>query len=529
MGQTDATDIAIIGAGHNGLVCAYYLARKGYKVTIVEARDVVGGAAVTEEFHPGFRNSTASYTVSLLNPKVIRDMRLYEHGLKVVLRRIDNFLPTEGPDYLLAGRGGLTRREIARHSPADAGNYDAYSAALEAVVGVLRQWLLRAPPNAGGGLGDMLSLLKLGRGVNRLGLEDQRHLVDFFTKSAADILERYFSHELVQALFGFDSVVGHYASPYAPGSAYVLLHHVFGEAAGVEGAWGHAIGGMGAITQSMARACAEAGVEILLDSPVDEIIVERGKAAGIVTRGKPIRAKAVAAGVNPKLLFDRLIPEGAVPAEISRRMAGWQSESATFRMNVALAELPRFTSLPGAGDHMTAGIIIGPSLGYMDEAWLSARNQGWSKAPIIEILIPSTLDDSLAPPGRHVASLFCQHFPYDVPGGWDARREEAADSIIAHVDRFAPGFKESVIGRIALSPLDLERRFGLIGGDIFHGKMGLDQLFSTRPMLGHSDYRMPLGGLYLCGSGAHPGGGVTGAPGHNAACAIIADRRKLRL
>ena len=529
MRQRDDSDILIIGAGHNGLVCAYYLARRGLKVKVIEARGVVGGAAVTEELHPGFRHSTASYTVSLLNPTIIRDMRLYEHGLKVVLRKIDNFLPTEGADHILAGRGGLTRREIARHSPADADNYDDYAAALGSVVSVLRQWLLRAPPNAGGGLADMMALLKLGAGVNRLGLEEQRHLVDFFTKSAADVLRRYFSHDLVQALFGFDSVVGHYASPEALGSAYVLLHHVFGEAAGVEGAWGHAIGGMGAITQAMAKACAEGGVEIILDSPVEEIIVEQGKAVGAVSRGTAHRAKAVAAGVNPKLLFERLIPDGAIAPEVTKRMAGWQSESATFRMNVALAELPRFTSRPEAGDHMTAGIIIAPSLDYMDQAWLSARTDGWSRAPIVEMLIPSTLDDSLAPEGRHVASLFCQHFPYEVPGGWDSRRDEAADSIIAHVDRFAPGFRDLVIGRGALSPLDLERRFGLIGGDIFHGKMGLDQLFSTRPMLGHADYRMPLQGLYLCGSGAHPGGGVTGAPGHNCAAAILKDRRKLRL
>jgi phytoene dehydrogenase-like protein len=524
-----ASDILIIGAGHNALVCAYYLAAGGLKVTMVEARSVVGGAAVTEEFHPGFRNSTASYTVSLLNPKVIRDMRLYQHGLKVVLRKIDNFLPTQGADYLLSGRGGLTKREIARHSPADAANYDAYSTALNSVVGVLRQWLLRAPPNAGGGLGDILALLKLGAGVNRLGLEEQRHLVDFFTKSAADILERYFSHDLIQALFGFDAVVGHYASPYAPGSAYVLLHHVFGEAAGVEGAWGHAIGGMGAITQAMAKAAREAGVEIILDAPASEVIVEKAKAAGVVAGGKTYRAKAVVAGVHPRTLFAKLLPEGAVDADSARRMAHWASESATFRMNVALSELPRFTSLPEPGDHLTAGIIVAPSLAYMDRAYLTARTQGFSAEPVVELLIPSTLDDSLAPAGAHVASLFCQHFPYEVPGGWEARRDEAADHIIAHVDRYAPGFKASVIGRLALSPLDLERRFGLVGGDIFHGKMGLDQLFSNRPMLGHADYRMPLTGLYLCGAGAHPGGGVTGAPGHNAAHAVLADRRKLRL
>jgi len=360
------SDILIIGAGHNALTCAFYLAERGLSVTMLESRSVVGGAAVTEEFHPGFRNSTAAYTVSLLNPKIIRDMRLYQHGLKVVLRKIDNFLPTQGADYLLSGRGGLTRAEIARHSPADAEHYDAYAAALNGVVGVLRQWLLRAPPNAGGGLGDLFALLKLGGGVGRLGLEQQRHLVDFFTKSAADVLSRYFRHDLVQALFGFDAVVGHYASPYAPGSAYVLLHHVFGEAAGVEGAWGHAIGGMGAITQAMAKAAREKGVEILLDTPVDEVIVEGGKAAGAVAAGKPYRAKAVVAGVHPKRLFMDLLPQGAVDEEPARRMAHWASESATFRMNVALSELPRFTSLPEPGDHLTAGIIVAPSLAYMD-------------------------------------------------------------------------------------------------------------------------------------------------------------------
>jgi phytoene dehydrogenase-like protein len=522
-------DVVIVGAGHNGLACAFYLARRGLKVTVLERRRVVGGAAVTEEFAPGFRNSSASYTVSLLNPQVIRDMRLYEHGLKVVLRKIDNFLPTTGTDYLLAGRDGLTRREIERHSNADARAYDSYERSLRSVVALLRQWLLRAPPNAGGGIADLLALLKLGRGVGRMEIEEQRHLLDFFTGSAGDILDGYFDTGIVKALFGWDSIVGNYASPYTPGSAYVLLHHLFGEAAGVEGAWGHAIGGMGAITQAMAKAAREAGVEIVLDTSVEEVIVEKGRAAGIVAGGRAWRARAVAANVNPRLLFGSLLPAGAVPADAERRMRRWACESATFRMNVALSQLPRFTSLPGPGDHLTAGIIIGPSLAYMDRAYLDSRREGWSKEPVIEMLIPSTLDDSLAPPGAHVASLFCQHFPYEVEGGWDSRREEAADQIVATVDRYAPGFAASVVGRSALSPLDLERRFGLVGGDIFHGKMGLDQLFSARPMLGHADYRMPLAGLYLCGSGAHPGGGVTGAPGHNAAQAILADRRRLGL
>ena len=529
MPPSRVSDILIIGAGHNGLACAYYLAAKGVSVTMLERRHVVGGAAVTEEFHPGFRNSTASYTVSLLNPRIIEDMRLYEQGLRVVLRKVDNFLPTLGADHLLSGRGGLTRREIARHSEADAEGYDAYSAALGSVVALLQDWILRAPPNAGGGLADVLAALKLGNSVRGMGAEAQRDLVDFFTKSAADILERYFETDIVQALFGFDAVVGNYASPRDPGSAYVLLHHLFGEAAGVPGAWGHAIGGMGAITQAMAKACRDKGVEIVLDAPVEEIIVERGRAVGAVAGGRAYRAKAVAANVGPKPLFGALLPKGAVAPEIERRMAGWAAESATFRMNLGLSELPRFTSLPEPGDHLTGGIIVAPSLAYMDRAYTSARIEGWSREPIVEMLIPSMLDDSLAPAGAHVASLFCQHFPYEVEGGWETRVDEAADHIIAHVDRYAPGFKASVVGRLALSPWHLEQRFGLAGGDIFHGKMGLDQLFSTRPMLGHADYRMPLPGLYLCGSGAHPGGGVTGAPGHNAAQAILKDRRRLGL
>ena len=519
-------DVVIIGAGHNGLTCAHYLAKKGLKVAVLEAADTVGGAAVTDEFLPGFRNSAASYTVSLLNPKVIRDMELERHGLKVVLRKTDNFLPGDG-DYLLAGRGGLTRKEIARHHKADGEAYDRYVAELETVVRLLKKWLLRAPPNVGSKLSALPKLLTLGRDFAGLSLEETRVVHDFAVRSESEVLERHFQGELTKAMFGFDGVVGNFASPQSPGTAYVLLHHLFGEAAGVPGAWGHAIGGMGAITQAMARACREAGVDILLSHPVEEVIVDRGRAAGVVAEGKAWRARTVVAGVNPKLLFDRLIPDGAVEADVAARMHGWKCESATFRMNVALSELPKFTVLPKKGNHLTAGIIMAPSLDYMHRAWLDAHNDGWSKKPIVEMVISSTLDPTLAPKGRHVASLFCQHFRYDLGPGrsWDKEREKAADAVIALVDSHAPGFAASVLGRQIHSPLDLERRFGLIGGDIFHGKMGLDQLFSARPMIGAADYRMPLKGLYLCGSGAHPGGGVTGAPGHNAAKAVLADRR----
>jgi phytoene dehydrogenase-like protein len=519
-------DAIVIGAGHNGLTCAYYLAKKGLKVAVLEAAETVGGAAVTDEFLPGFRNSAASYTVSLLQPKVIRDMQLERHGLKVVLRKTDNFLPGDG-DYLLSGRGGLTRKEIGRHHKADAEAYDRYHQELETVVRLLKKWLLRAPPNVGNRVSAIPKLLSLGRDMAGLSLGETRIVHDFAVRSASDILERHFEGDLTKALFGFDGVVGNFASPQAAGTAYVLLHHLFGEAAGVPGAWGHAVGGMGSITQAMARAAREAGVDILLNMPVEEVIVNRGRAAGVVAGGKAWPAATVVAGVNPKLLFDRLVPQGAVDPDVSERMHGWKCESATFRMNVALSELPKFTVLPKKGNHLTAGIIMAPSLDYMHRAWLDAEVSGWSQQPIIEMLIPSTLDSTLAPKGRHVASLFCQHFRYDLGAGrsWDEEREKAADQVIATVDAHAPGFAKSVLGRQIHSPLDLERRFGLIGGDIFHGKMGLDQLFSARPMIGAADYRMPLKGLFLCGSGAHPGGGVTGAPGHNAAHAVLADRR----
>ena len=524
----DTRDVVIVGGGHNGLVCAFYLARAGLKVTVLERRHVVGGAAVTEEFHPGFRNSTASYTVSLLNPRVIADMDLARHGLRVVERKVANFLPLPNGDSFSAGEGGLTKREAMRFSAKDAERLDAYNERLDVIADVLRDLVLKAPPNLpeGGGvmaaLEQMLSAASVGGRLKKLDTTGRRDLLDLFTKSAGEWLDDWFESDPVKALFGFDSVVGAYGSPYTPGSAYVLLHHVFGEVNGKKGAWGHAIGGMGAITQAMAQACAEQGVDIRLDAPVAEIITEKGRAVGAVTEaGEVFRAKAVVSNLHPRLLFQKVDP-AVVPADFTDRMRRYASGSGTFRMNVALSELPRFTAKPEPGDHLTAGIIIAPSLDYMDRAFLDARRDGWSREPIVEMLIPSTLDDSLAPAGQHVASLFCQHVAPDLA---DEHRDTVADLMIETVDRQAPGFRASVIGRLALGPRDLERRFGLVGGDIFHGRLSLDQLFSARPVLGHADHRMPVPGLYLCGSGAHPGGGVTGAPGHNAARAVLRDLR----
>ncbi len=525
-------DVVIIGGGHNGLVCACYLAGAGLKVKVLERRAVVGGAAVTEEFHPGFRNSVASYTVSLLNPKVIRDLNLEKHGLRVLLRPYSNFLPLPGNDHLRTGATlAETQAQFARLSRHDADRLPAYYAMLDKVADVLRALILETPPNVGGGLRDVLQGLKVGNRMRRLSTAERRDVLDLFTKSAGDILDHWFEHDAVKALFGFDSIVGNFASPWTPGSGYVLLHHVFGEVNGRAGQWGHAVGGMGAITQAMAAEARARGVDIRTEAAVARVLTADGRVTGVaLTSGDVIDAACVAANVNPKLLYLDLMEPDQLDGDFLARMRRFKCGSGTFRMNVALSALPRFTAAPvGEGDaHLQSGIIIAPSLRYMEQAYFDARTSGWARQPIVEMLIPSTLDDSLAPPGQHVASLFCQHFSPELPDGreWSEVREQVADRIIDTVDGHAPGFRQSVLGRMVLSPQDLERKFGLIGGDIFHGALSLDQLYSLRPVLGHGDYRGPVQGLYMCGAGTHPGGGVTGAPGHNAAREILRDLRR---
>ena len=526
--MTQKYDAVIIGGGHNGLVCAFYLAQAGLKVRIVEARDTVGGAAVTEEFHPGFRNSVASYTVSLLQPKVIRDMRLVDQGYKVIERPISNFLPKEDGGYLKLG-GGLekTQAEFRKFSKHDADVLPAYYESLENVAEVLRDLALKSPPNIGDGLKTLIDGARQGRKLSKLNIEQQRDVLDIFIKSARTFLDNWFESEAVKAAFGFDAVVGNYASPDTPGSAYVLLHHVFGEVNGKKGAWGHAIGGMGAITQAMARVCTAAGVEISLESPVERVIVESGKATGVkLVGGEEIMADSVIANVGPKLLYERLIDASDIGPAFLKRSKAFKAGSGTFRMNVALSELPCFSALPEPGEHLQSGIIIAPTLDYMDAAFIDSKAHGWSKKPIVEMLIPSIIDDSLAPKGQHVASLFCQQFAPVLPDGrdWDAEEDKAAETIIDTVEAYAPGFRKSILGTMKLSPKGLERKFGLVGGDIMHGHMSLDQLWTARPVLGNGAYRGPIKGLYMCGAGTHPGGGVTGAPGHNAAREILADR-----
>lgn len=533
MTGTHDSDILILGGGHNGLVCAAYLAAAGLSVRILERRDIVGGAAVTETFHPGFRNSVASYTVSLLNPKVIQDLRLAEHGLRIVERPYSNFLPLPGGDHF---KGGChTEAELRRHCPQDIPRWHAYNTRMDRIVAVLRELVHMTPPNIGDRISfaDWLASASLARKLKHLDLQARRDFLDMFTKSAGELLDDYFECEPLKAILGWDSVVGSFNSPYTPGCAYVLLHHLFGEVNGKIGQWGHAIGGMGAITEAMRKECIARGVQIETNAAVARVQVHNGRVTGAeTTDGRHFRARTLVSNIGPKPLYQSLIEPQHLPDEQHERIRRYRVGSGTFRMNVALSELPDFTALPGTQlqPHHQTGILIGPSLKYFEQAFVDAKtrehNPGWARAPIVELCISSALDDTLAPPGQHVASLFCQHVAREVGGGWDAHADTVAALMIDTVDQYAPNFKRSILGVDVLSPLELERRIGLAGGDIFHGTLGLDQMFSARPLLGQGNYRGALPGLYLCGAGTHPGGGVTGLPGRNAAREILKDLKR---
>ena len=409
-------DAAIIGGGHNGLVCAAYLAGAGLDVVVLEKNPQVGGAAMTEEFAPGFRNSVAAYTVSLLNPKVIADLELARYGLRIVERPVANFWPIDATRGLVMPYGLANRqRAIAPFSARDAERLPAYDAAIERAAGVLRDLVLTTPPNAGGGLIELIRHAPTGRRLWRLSLEEQRLLVDLFTKSAAEFLDGWFESDVLKAAFAFDGIVGAYASPRTPGTAYVLLHHCFGEVNGKSGVWGHAIGGMGAITQAMAAAARARGATIRTDAPVAILRMSGQRAAGVVlASGEEVHARTVASNIPPKLLFRALVPAGAIDDAERRRFTGMVTGSGTFRMNIALAELPDFRCRPGTTrqDHHASGIVIGPDIDYLDRAWLDARASGWSRRPVVEMLVPSTLDDTLAPAGSQLRYVNCPQAPF---------------------------------------------------------------------------------------------------------------------
>ncbi len=518
-------DVVVLGAGHNGLVCACYLAMSGLRVRVLERRSIVGGACVTEEFHPGFRNSTASYTVGLLDREVIRDLDLLRHGLRVVPRPIANFFPLPNGDSLtLYNDLRDTKEEFKRFSENDASSLPAFLAMVREVGDIAIRQMHRPPPSKGVGMRGWVQAIESSREIKKLSSKRRRDLSNLFLSPIADLVGNWFESPHIQAAVAFDAIVGNYTSLHSAGSAYGLLHHAIGEVSNQRGVWGHPIGGMGAITQAMLKQALELGVKVETNTEIVKVCVENGKASGVVfADGSERTARAVVANLSPQQLYLDLIDRGDLDEDFVAGIRSLRSESAVLRMNVALSQLPEFECKPRNNnqDYHQSGIVIGPSLDYMETAYLDARTGDWSREPVIEMLIPSTVDDSLAPAGQHVASLFCQCFPYD--RDWDKLRERAADVVFNTIDQYAPNFSSSVITRQILTPLDLEREFGLPRGDIFHVAHTPNQLWINRPVLGHSAYRGPLQYLYHCGAGSHPGGGVSGIPGKNAARQIVRD------
>jgi phytoene dehydrogenase-like protein len=524
-------DIIIVGAGHNGLVTAAYLARAGLRVLVLERRDVVGGACVTEELWPGFKVSTAAYVNSLLRPEIIRDLQLARHGFELLPRSPSSFTPFPDGRFLLMGPDkALTHQQVAKFSARDAEALPRYETMLERVADFIEPTLLETPPDPWSlRPRNLARLAGLGWRFLRLGRDGPR-AIEILTGAARPILDRWFESEELKIALATDAIIGAMASPSMPGTAYVLFHHVMGECNGVRGMWGYVRGGMGGITQALASAARASGAEIRLESPVAKILTRRHRVTGVaLADGAAFHARKVASNADAHVTFLDLLEEGELPAEFVAAVRNLDYSSASLKINVALSELPDFTAVRGSGlppnDHLRGTIHVAPTLDYMERAYDDAKYGRPSADPILECTIPSVVDTTVAPPGRHVMSLFVQYAPYQLRnGGWDVVKEQFADRCFDILTDYAPNFKRAVIARQVLSPLDLERRFGLTGGNIFQGAMTLSQLFFLRPLPGYADYRSPIKGLYLCGSATHPGGGVMGACGYNAAREILKDR-----
>lgn len=519
-------DAIIIGAGHNGLVTACYLARAGWKVLVLERRGVVGGACVTEEVFPGFKVSTAAYVNSLFRKEIVRDLRLGDHGFEVLERNPSSFTPfPDGRSLLLGPDADLTRREIAKFSARDAEAYPRYEAMLERVAAVVEPTLTMTPPNLlRPGIGDLWNLWKLGQAFRKLG-PGMSEAVEVLTGPARTILDRWFESEQLKATLATDAIIGAMAAPSQPGTAYVLFHHVMGETNGKRGVWGYVRGGMGGLTQALARAARDLGADIRCDAAVGRILVKDGTAAGVaLASGEELPARVVASNADAHVTFRRLMDPQLLPPDFRAAVERIDYQSASLKINVALSELPDFKACPGTapGPHHRGTIHICPDQDTIERAYDDAKYGRPSQQPILECTIPSVVDPTVAPPGKHLMSMFIQYAPYRLrEGSWDELRDGFADRCFDLLNEYAPNFKRSVLARQVLTPLDLERTFNLTGGNIFQGAMTLNQLFCFRPVPGFASYRTPVRGLYLCGAAAHPGGGVMGAAGWNAAREIL--------
>lgn len=521
--MTSRYDAIVIGGGHNGLVTACYLAKAKWKVLVLERRDIVGGACVTDErTFPGFKVSTAAYVNSLFRPEIIRDLRMRDYGFDVVERNPSSFTPFEdGRSLMLGPDHDMNVREIAKFSRKDAENYPKYEAMLERVASVVEPTLAMTPPDVvHPGLGDLFKMLPMGRAMQRLG-PAMGEAIEVLTGPARPILDRWFESEQLKGTLATDAIIGAFASPSMPGTAYVLFHHVMGETNGKRGVWSYVKGGMGGLTQALAKAARDLGVEIRTEAEVAKIATRDNTATGVVlTNGDEIEAARVASGVDCRLTFTQFLDPATLPPAFVDAVNRIDYASASVKINVALDALPNFTACPGsaAGPQHRGTVHLCPDQDFIERAYDEAKYGKMSSEPVVECTIPSSVDPTVAPSGKHLMSMFCQYGPYDLQGGWDDRaRGEFADRCFRVVERYAPGFTASVIDRQILAPPDLERMFGLTGGNIFQGSMALHQLFMFRPVPGFASYRTPVRGLYLCGAAAHPGGGVMGAAGLNAA------------
>ncbi len=517
-------DALVIGGGHNGLAAAAYLARGGRRVLVLERRDRVGGAAVTEEVYPGFKFSVLSYVVSLLRPEIIRELELPKHGLDI-LPLESTLTPLPNGDYLARWADhDQTRSELYRHSPRDAEAYDEYGKLMYELAFAVKPILGMVPPDPTAlSPGDLAALFRLAKHFRGLGPKKFYALYKLLTMSSADFLDEWFECEPLKATMSASGIIGTFLGPRSPGTAYVLLHHYLGEIDGVFRAWGFARGGTGAVSEAIAAAAQRFGAEIRTGASVGRVIVTDGRAEGVALEdGEEIYGRAVISGVDPKLTFLRLVEPEQLPADFVAAIRRYKIRGSSGKVNLALDGLPSLTCLPGPGPHLRGAISISPSVEYLERAYDDAKYGEYSRRPYMDIILPSMIDPGMAPPGKHAMSIFVQYAPFDLRGGWnDRRREEFGDAVINTLAQYAPNLPELILHRQVITPWDMQEQWGLTEGNIFHGELALHQLFFMRPAPPWADYRTPLKNLYQCGSGTHPGGGICGASGRLAALRIL--------